>query len=126
MKPISMIAATVVSFALISYSIAIITEQIAKILTNRVLVYLTLGLGLDITGTTLMVLGSRNTPFTLHGFIGYSSLSLMIIETYLIWKLKNNRGMNSEVPRKLHIYSRVAYIWWIMAYFSGAMIAAMR
>ena len=40
---------TVVTIALISYSIAILTEQRKKLVINRVLIFLTLGVLLDIS-----------------------------------------------------------------------------
>jgi len=69
-----------------------------------------------------MIIGSSNTPFTLHGAIGYSALMLMTIETYLIWKIKINNAWNVEVPKNIHLYSRIAYIWWVAAYITGSLL----
>jgi hypothetical protein len=78
---------------------------------------------LDVTATLFMILGSKNSPFTVHGFIGYSALFVMIIETVRIWRTYNQLGMDSDIPRGVHLYSRYAYIWWVVAYITGSVIA---
>jgi hypothetical protein len=126
MKIISMIGSLIVTLALISYSIAILTEQFKRIISKRILIFLSLGVVLDISATLCMIIGSSNGPFTLHGMLGYSSLTLMIIDTVLIWKLKLRMGMNSAVPAGLNLYTRIAYVWWIAAYITGGLLVAMR
>ena len=70
MKPLAIFAASIVTLALISYSIAILTEQRKKLVINRVLVFLTLGVVLDISATIMMIIVSENSPFTIHGILG--------------------------------------------------------
>lgn len=123
MNTISIVGSVIVTFALISYLVSIITEQLKKIITKRVLTFLTLGLTLDISATVCMIIGSPNSPFTFHGFVGYSALFIMIIETTLIWRLFLSAGYGVAVPGKLHIFSRIALIWWVAAYITGSMLA---
>ena len=76
----------------------------------------------DISSTILMIIGSRKIPITVHGFIGYSALAVMLIDTILIWRFwRKNSG--THVPRGLNLYTRFAYIWWVIAYIAGAIIA---
>ena len=117
---------SIVVLALISYSIAIITEQRKKIISKKVLTFLTLGVCLDITATTFMILGSAKGGFTLHGFIGYSSLLAMFIDAVLMWRRKSKSGFDSEVPKSLHLYSRYAYTWWVIAFITGGLLVAFR
>lgn len=112
----------IVIFALIAYSIAILTEQKTHHLSNVVLSFLTLGIVLDVVATTFMILGSGNTPFTLHGFIGYSSLTAMLIDTVLIWRHRLKTDAQTKVDSRLHLYSRYAYIWWIIAFITGGLL----
>lgn len=115
-------AVIVVTFALISYSIAILTEQRKGYISKVVLGFLTAGVLLDITSTILMIIGSRKIPITIHGFIGYSALLVMLIDTILIWRFwRKNRG--TQVSHVLNIYTRLAYCWWVIAYIAGAIIA---
>jgi hypothetical protein len=122
MNPLLQTGTSIVFLALISYSIAIITEQRKKILRRRILVFLTLGVALDITATVFMILGSSKGGFTLHGFIGYSSLLGMFIDAVLIWRLKIKKGAYCPVPDGIHKYSRYAYAWWIIAFITGGLL----
>jgi len=126
MLPLAKIAATVVSLALISYSIAIITEQRRRKVINRVLFFLTLGVILDISATTMMIIVSENSPFTLHGMLGYSSLTLMVIDAVLLWRFRMKTQASEPVPRPLHLYSRIAYIWWVAAYITGTLMVMLK
>lgn len=126
MNPLLRIGTTIVVLALASYSIAIITEQRKKILRRRILVFLTLGVALDITATIFMILGSSKGGWTLHGIIGYSSLLGMFIDAVLIWRLKIKKGSYCLVPDGIHIYSRYAYIWWVIAFITGGLLVALR
>ena len=122
MLPLAKIAATVVTLALIFYSIAIITEQRKRKVINLVLIFLTLGVMLDIGATTMMIIVSENSPFTIHGILGYSSLTLMIIDAVLLWKFRMKNGSGEKVARPVHLYSRIAYIWWVAAYITGTLM----
>lgn len=126
MKPILMIGSTVVTLALIAYSIAIITEQRKHLITSLVLKFLTIGVILDITATTCMIIGSSNTPFTIHGFLGYSALTAMIIDAVLLWKFRRKQGIDSKPSKNVHLYSRYAYAWWVIAYITGSLLVILK
>lgn len=126
MNPFLQMGTTIVIFALIAYSIAIITEQRKKILRRRILVFLTLGVALDITATIFMILGSSKGGFTLHAFLGYSSLAGMFIDAVLIWRLKIKNGSYCPIPNNIHIYSRYAYLWWVLAFITGGLLVMLK
>lgn len=123
MNTLSLAGAAFVTLALLSYSIGILTEQRSRQVLPRVLIFMTLGVSLDITATLLMILGSRNSPFTLHGFIGYSALLIMLVECTMLWRLRMKQGSGAKVPGRLHRFSLIAYLWWIVAYITGSLIA---
>ncbi len=112
----------VVFFALTSYSVAVITEQRKKVAGKFVLYVLTLGVFFDIVATTFMILGASKGPFTLHGILGYTALAAMFIDAVLMWRVKRKSGINAQVPKRLHLYSLLAYIWWVIAFVTGAML----
>ena len=122
MNPTLIKAVIVVTLALIFYSIAVLTEQRKYSISKRVLTFLTAGVAFDISSTVLMIIGSRKIPITIHGFIGYSALFVMLTDTILVWRfwLKNR---STQVPRSLNLYTRLAYSWWVIAYIAGAIIA---
>ena len=122
MNPTLVWAVVVVTFALMFYSIAVISEQRKRHTSKRILQLLTVGVFLDISSTTLMIIGSRKIPFTIHGFIGYSALMVMLIDVILMWRFWV-KGGSTDVPRNLNLYTRFAYSWWVIAYIAGAIIA---
>lgn len=126
MNTYSMVGAVIVTLALISYSIGIITEQRSGLVKKSVLIFLSIGIVLDIVATACMILGSPNSPFTFHGFVGYSGLAAMLTDTFLIWRLYSKEGIGARVPKKLHMYSRFAYIWWVLAFITGALLVALK
>ncbi|HEX7510940.1 MAG TPA: hypothetical protein VF335_06545 [Chitinivibrionales bacterium] len=120
MNPTLMTGTCIVTFALIAYSIGAIAEQKRRIITNVVIIFLTIGIILDITATIFMIAGSRHIPITVHGFIGYSALLAMLIDTISIWRAKLK---NLGVSNRLHVYTRFSYAWWVIAYVAGGIIA---
>lgn len=116
------IGTTVVFFALAAYSLAVITEQRKKVVSKLVLYVLSLGVFFDVVATTFMILGSSKGAFSLHGILGYTALAAMFIDAVLLWRTKAKNGINVKVPELLHLYSLLAYIWWIIAFITGAVL----
>jgi hypothetical protein len=126
MNIFSKIGATIVIFALASYSVAILTEQKKRLISRIVLIFLTIGVVLDIIATTFMIIGSSHTPFSLHGILGYSSLTAMLIDTILIWRFSRKNTIETTVPKALHVYSLFAYLWWVAAFITGLLLVVFR
>jgi hypothetical protein len=125
MKPVLMVGMTVVNLALISYAIGVIIEQRRHRVTAGVVTFLLAGVILDITATGCMITGSTQGLFTPHGILGYSSLVAMLTDTVLVWRFRLAHG-EAEVPRALHLYSRYAFVWWVVAYVTGAAMVMAR
>lgn len=126
MSPILIAGTIIVNFALLAYTIAIVSEQRKQRITNFVLTFLTTGVLLDITATVCMIAGSTHSAITLHGMLGYSALLAMLVDCVLLWRHRQTQGVEAQVARTLHLYSRYAYIWWIVAYITGAVLVAVR
>ena len=126
MNPLALAGIIIVQFALVSYSIAILSEQRKRLVNGMILFFLAMGVVLDITATTFMIMGSSQGPFTLHGILGYSSLAGMLADAIIIWRFYRANPKGTTVTRGIHLYSRFAYIWWIAAYITGALLVAMR
>ncbi|NJK96667.1 MAG: hypothetical protein HC905_18665 [Bacteroidales bacterium] len=121
-----LIAGTIiVNLALLFYTIAFVIFYRMHKLSGKLLLFFSLGLVFDIAATCFMIAGSTNSPFTIHGFVGYSALLTMTIEVILIWRLYINYGLDVSLPTKVHRYTVFAYIWWILAYITGALLAAL-
>jgi len=126
MTTIILAGVIIVNLALIAYSFAIIVEQRKKIVSNFVLTFLTLGVLFDITSTVCMIIGSTHSAFSSHGIFGYSALLAMLIDCVFMWKYRLSYGRTINVKKVLHLYSRFAYVWWLIAYFTGVIIVSFR
>ena len=126
MSSILIAGVIIVNLALISYSIGIITEQRKREVNTFVLGFLTAGVVFDIAATLCMVIGSSNSFATVHGLIGYSALAVMTLDTILLWKTWLRKRSTTLVSRSLHMYSRYAYLWWVIAYITGALIVSLK
>jgi hypothetical protein len=123
MKTITLIASITVTIALIFYSIGFAKESKRRLVGSNVLTFYTIGVLLDITATIMMIIGSTK-GLTLHGIIGYSSLLGMLTDTILLWRHNMKEGPENEVHRGLHVYSRISFAWWIIAYITGGLLVA--
>jgi len=112
----------IVFLALASYAIGTIIEQRRRVITNNVLIFISAGIVFDIIATIFMILGTSNSLFSLHGIIGYSSLLAMIIDALLLWRFRLKFGAVEEVNYSLHLYSRFAFLWWVIAFITGLLL----
>ena len=124
MNLISLTGAFIITLALLSYGIGSISVQRFKTVTSGVLIFLSLGVFLDLVAVTLMIMGMEadGTAFTLHGILGYSATLTMLIDLFLIWRTYLKNGMQSKISKPLVIYSKFAYSWWVIAYITGSLL----
>jgi hypothetical protein len=119
MSPVRLAAVATVTLAMILSAIGIVKEQRARRASGAVRAFLTLGVTFDISATALMVIATGSFAATLHGALGYSALALMFVDTVLLWRHWAAHRL-ADVPRGLHLFSRFAYLYWVVAYFTGA------
>ncbi len=111
----------IVTLALVLYTIGVFLEQRSRFVSPKVLFFLTIGIISDVTATIFMIIGSNNGPITFHGCLGYSALAAMLIDIVLIWRHWFHRHGN-QTSTPLHFYTRIAYIWWILAFIAGGFL----
>lgn len=122
MNILPVIGAFFITLALLSYGIGSISIQRFKLLTSGVLIFFTLGVVLDLLAVSFMIIGSRNSPFSLHGIVGYLATFTMIIDLFLIWRTFFKSGFGSVIKKQVITYTKVAYVWWIIAYLTGSVL----
>jgi EamA domain-containing membrane protein RarD len=123
-KPVIVAAIIIVNLALISYTIFVIFAHKKKNAHNKVVFFITAGVICDITATICMIIGSENSPFSLHGIMGYTALLAMFIDAVSIWKHRIKFDSQTSFPKWLNIYSKISYSWWIIAYITGSIIVS--
>ena len=122
----SLVAGTIiVQLALICYTIGTWKLHRRRAVHSSVLTFISLGVAFDIVATIFMITGSPNSPFTPHGLLGYSSLTGMLLDAVLLWR-RRLLGAVNPLPRGLLLYSRLAYLWWVAAYITGAALVMAR
>lgn len=122
METILIVGTTIVNLALIAYSIAVFKQKRQMALTKSVMVFLTIGIVFDVTATICMVLGSSKGGLTLHGFIGYSSLFGMLLDTIFSYRKVINNGLGVKINSNFMRNTFLAYGYWVVAFITGAMI----
>lgn len=126
MRTVTLIGVILVHLALIFYVLFIIYENKKRKATTSVLTLITLAVIFDIAATTCMMLGTTRTYFTFHGIIGYIGLLLMLIDAVLLWKHKIKNGADVLLSSGLHLYSKIAFTWWIIAFLTGVTVTMTR
>jgi hypothetical protein len=113
-----------VFLALASYSTAFFSLMKRLCVTDRIRLFYSLGVGLDVSATAFMISGSHNFPLTFHGLLGYSALGMMLTDMILLRRFRKKKGARAKIPTTLHHFSILAYVWWIAAFVAGAIIAS--
>ena len=126
MDPVLLVGTRIVVIALIAYLTAGFLIHKRKSAANIVLVFQSFGLLFDVTATVLMILGSPNTPFTIHGFLGYSSLTGLVIKTILLWRYRIQKGAEFPFSKGFQLFSKIALFWWVTAFVVGALIVFLK
>ena len=122
MKPIILVGVIAVQLAMIFYTIFIINENKKKSATKIILLTLTLAVFFDIIATSCMMIGTTNTYFTFHGILGYTALLAMITDAVLIWRHKIKLGAEQAFSKGLNLFSKIAYVGWIIAFMTGVVV----
>lgn len=114
------------TLAFLAYGIGSISLFRFKVVGSIVLIFLTMGAIFDFSAIVLMIRGSRGTPFSFHGFIGYLAFLFMLIELASVWRIYFKGGIDVQVGKGLMRYTKFAYFFWVMAYFTGSLIIIWR
>jgi hypothetical protein len=114
-----------IHIAFILYSVFIYKEHKYKRATKGLLAFITAAVIFDVSATVCMMVGTAEKYFSLHGILGYTALLVMVADAIFIWKHYNKFG--SEVPftKALNRNSKLGYVLWLIAFFTGEMLAVM-
>jgi hypothetical protein len=126
MAKITVIGIVLVQLALLFYTLFYVVENKKQRTTNLVLVLITIAVLFDIGATTCMMIGTTRTYFTFHGIIGYIGLLLMLTDAILLWRHKIQQGAEVLISKQLRSYSKYAYYWWLVAFFTGVAVSIFR
>jgi hypothetical protein len=73
-----------------------------------------------------MMIASTKGIITIHGLIGYSALLAMVTDTIFCYRFSFLYGRPAVVSPFLKKFSIIVYIYWILAYITGAIVVMIR
>ena len=113
------ISTTLITLALIFYSLGVWSERIAKYLKPWHVVAFWIGFTFDVSGTYAMHLIAKG-PFDIlepHTLTGQIALWLMLL--HAIWATRVILKQDEVMKNKFHKFSIVVWIIWLIPYFGG-------
>ncbi len=117
------LSSTLITLALVFYSIGVWSERIALYLKPWHVVAFWTGLLFDVSGTLAMHQMAKR-PFDLtapHTFSGQLALWLML--AHAIWSTHVSRRGTEEARAGFHRYSLFVWLVWLIPYFGGLALA---
>jgi hypothetical protein len=123
MKTYTLIAVTIVTLALFCYTVGTAAQLRSRRVGGSVVGFLAVGVLLDVVATVFMILGSGKIV-SLHGLLGYTALSGMVVEAVIAWRWRTRHG-EAPITSGMARYSRLAYSYWVLAFVSGGLMVAM-
>ena len=110
-----------ITLALVSYSIGVWSERLARILKPKHLAFFWAGFVFDTTGTTLMTImaTTMNTGnfIDIHAVMGVLAIVLMLF--HAIWATLTLISGNEKRLRSFHRLSLVVWAFWLVPYCIG-------
>lgn len=124
MGPILPIAATLITFALVFYSVGVWAERFARYLRPWHVAAFWLGLAFDAAGTYAMdLINGPGVDWTmLHTWTGQAAIWLML--AHAVWATAVLARGDERAKATFHRFSLVVWLVWLVPYLGG-MIAGM-
>ncbi|MCF8240120.1 MAG: TIGR03987 family protein [Melioribacteraceae bacterium] len=116
-------SATLITLALVFYSIGVWAEKIAHYLKIWHAIFFWVGLTFDISGTYAMHLLAKG-PFNIfepHTLTGQIALWLMF--GHAAWATYVIKKGNDDSRKKFNRYSLIVWMFWLIPYFGGMYLA---
>jgi uncharacterized repeat protein (TIGR03987 family) len=116
-----LIAAILISLALVFYSIGVWSERLAGRLKRWHLIFFWSGLIFDTTGTAIMFEVAGGLEFDVHGLTGLIAIILMVIHAVwatIVLVLKNEKAITN-----FHHFSVFVWVIWLIPYLTGFFVS---
>ena len=122
MSNLVIISSTLITLALVFYSLGVWSERIAKYLKPWHVVAFWIGFTFDVSGTYAMHLIAKG-PFDIlepHTLTGQIALLLMLI--HAVWATRVILKQDEALKVKFHKFSIVVWFIWLIPYFGGMLL----
>jgi uncharacterized repeat protein (TIGR03987 family) len=120
------LSTSLISLALLFYSLGVWAERFARYLKTWHLFAFWTGFAFDVSGTLAMsrISAKPFNIFELHTFTGQIAIWLML--AHAIWASYVVRKKRENLRLKFHRYSLFVWIIWLIPYFGGMMMGMMK
>ena len=115
------LASTIITAALVFYSIGVWSERISGELKKWHLAFFILGLICDTWGTGLMFEFVGGMTFDVHGISGLIAIILMLV--HALWAFIVLRNNDEKAIKNFHKFSVLVWFIWLIPYFSPMFFA---
>jgi uncharacterized repeat protein (TIGR03987 family) len=116
------LSSTLITLALIFYSLGVWSERIARYLKTWHIMAFWTGFVLDVTGTWAMHLLAKGTFNILDFHTLTGQIALWLMFAHAIWATFVIRRGSEEARKGFHRYSVVVWTLWLIPYLSGMVI----
>ena len=126
MSPLLIISSTLITLALIFYSLGVWSEKISRYLKTWHVIAFWFGFSFDVSGTltmTKLAVGPFN-PMALHTLTGQIALWLML--AHAVWATYVVRRGSEKTRTDFHRYSLIVWLIWLLPYFGGMFMGMMK
>ena len=122
MSGLLILSTTLITLALIFYSIGVWSERIARYLKVKHVIFFWTGFIFDVSGTIAMHFISTKSFSLLdtHTITGQIALWLML--AHAIWATRVVRIGREKELKSFHRYSLIVWLIWLIPYFGGMYI----
>ena len=115
------ISTTLISFALVFYSIGVWSERLSGRLKGWHLVFFWVGLGFDTAGTGMMFEMAGGIGADIHSVTGIIAILLMFI--HAVWASIVLAIRNEKAILNFHHFSVFVWIIWLIPYLTGFVVS---
>ena len=122
MSNLVIISSSLITLALLFYSLGVWSERIAKYLKPWHVVAFWIGFTFDVSGTYAMHLIAEG-PFDIlepHTLTGQIALWLMLL--HAIWATRAIIKQDESIKIKFHKFSLLVWLIWLIPYFGGMLL----
>ncbi|MEG0323769.1 MAG: hypothetical protein RR547_09490 [Raoultibacter sp.] len=110
------IGASLATTALVLYVIGILMTVITGKVRKSNVIMQTVAVVSDAIATVCMMIQAQNLiPADFHGWIGYSALTLMVIDLVLVFRHRKE----GTAPTSMRVYAGIVLVFWIVSYSLG-------
>lgn len=122
MDPVILVISLIMTLAFLAFGVGSVTLERFKIIGTLVLVSFSLGFLFNATAILLMIILLPDSLLSTNGLIMFCSFSIMLVDTIWAWAVYLKRGIDSRVSRAMVLYTKIAFLVWVLNYLWGIVL----